>query len=158
MIFVFVFKDCGNKRDNCYDMVAMDYCRLMSTFMEENCREACGLCSNVQTTPDVTPEPVSTSKDTKNVTTSTMSVKTKPETTVVTTEKKTELSSQPNPEPTSEYRISTVSNTVKQGPTSKSVIATEGTSFSLPIISTEVSITLYVFEISNTAFQKQRQT
>ena len=95
----------------------------------------------------MTPESVSTSKGTKNVTTRTMSVKTKPETTAVTTEKKTELSSQPNPEPTSEYRMSTVSNTVKQGPTSKSVIVTEGTSFSLPIISIVASIMLYIFKI-----------
>ena len=37
--------DCQDKRDMCVSLKAMDYCRLMASFMENYCRRTCGLCT-----------------------------------------------------------------------------------------------------------------
>ena len=38
--------DCQDKRDNCGYLQSMDYCRIMTWYMDKNCRKTCGLCSN----------------------------------------------------------------------------------------------------------------
>ncbi|CAB3986581.1 Hypothetical predicted protein [Paramuricea clavata] len=54
--------DCQDKRDTCVSLKAMDYCRLIASFMENNCRRTCGLCTKGGTSGSVsnTTKPVTT--------------------------------------------------------------------------------------------------
>lgn len=36
--------DCKDQRSDCYALRVLDYCRLMSEYMTEQCARTCGFC------------------------------------------------------------------------------------------------------------------
>ena len=89
-------EDCQDKRDDCDSLKKMDYCKLMSPFMNVNCRKTCGLCpvagsesmpeSNTTETSSPEPSPEPTTEMTSSTTSQLTRMKTSKPTTSPTTE------------------------------------------------------------------------